>query len=138
MRDLEASLRQFGEFLLKGQLVRQSAAPHVVRWVRRFLPRQASDEPLADQVRRFCDDLERHGGVEDWQVGQAEQALRIYFVNFLARPDWHRRPASAVVDEQGGTRPLAAQHRSTACTRSKRQLLKRAAGSCAESYSTKH
>ena len=60
------------------QLVRQSAAPHVVRWVRRFLSRQASDEPLADQVRRFCDDLERHGGVEDWQVRQAEQALRIY------------------------------------------------------------
>jgi len=108
MRELEASLQQFGEFLLKGQLVRQSAAPHVVRWVRRFLSRQASDEPLADQVRRFCDDLERHGGIEDWQVRQAEQALRIYFVNFLARPDWHRRPASTVVDEQGGTRPLAA------------------------------
>jgi hypothetical protein len=52
MRELEASLQQFGEFLLKGQLVRQSAAPHFVRWVRRFLSCQASDEPLADQVRR--------------------------------------------------------------------------------------
>ena len=65
MRELEASLQQFGEFLLNGQLVRPSAAPHFVRWVRRLLSRQASDEPLADQVRRFCDDLERHGGVED-------------------------------------------------------------------------
>ena len=39
---------------------------------------------------------------------QAEQALRIYFVNFLDRPDWHRQPASAVVDEQGRADPLAA------------------------------
>jgi hypothetical protein len=43
MRELEASLQQFREFLLKGQLVRQSAAPHVVRWGRRFL-----DDPLHD------------------------------------------------------------------------------------------
>ena len=39
---------------------------------------------------------------------QADQALRIYFVNFLKRTEWHRRPASTVVDEQGGTSPLAA------------------------------
>lgn len=93
MRELEASLQQFGEFLLKAQLVREKAAPYCVRWVRRFLTRPASDEPLADQVLRFCEELERHGGCEDWQLRQAEQALRIYFVNFLQRTDWHRRPA---------------------------------------------
>lgn len=94
MRETESSLQQFGEFLLKRQLVRQSAAPYFVRWVRQFLARPASDEAVADQVRHFCDDLERAGGVLDWQVRQAEQALRIYFVNFLDRTDWHRRPAS--------------------------------------------
>jgi hypothetical protein len=36
MRDVESSLQAFGEFLLKGQLVRQNAAPYFVRWVRRF------------------------------------------------------------------------------------------------------
>ncbi len=41
-----------------------------------------------------------------WLV--AIQALRTYFVNFLKRTDWHRRPASTVVDEQGTTSPLAA------------------------------
>ncbi len=55
MREAESSLQQFGEFLLKRQLVRQSAAPYVVRWVRQFLAREASDEPMADQVRHFCD-----------------------------------------------------------------------------------
>jgi integron integrase len=107
MRELEASLQQFGEFLLKAQLVKEKAAPYCVRWVRRFLSRPASDEPLADQVRRFCEDLER-SRCEEWQVRQAEQALRIYFVHFLKRTDWHRPPASTVIDERGHASPLAA------------------------------
>ena len=107
IREIESSLQPFGELLLRGRLVRENAAPHCVRWVRRFLTRKASDEPLADQVRRFCEDLERKGRVQEWQVRQAAQALRMFFVNFLKRTDWHRRPASAVVDEHGGTNPLA-------------------------------
>ena len=108
MRELEASLQQFGEFILKAQLVKEKAAPFCVRWVRRFLTRPASDEPVADQVRRFCKDLEHEGVWQDWQVRQAEHALRISFVNFLQRTDWHRRPVSTVVDEDGRTNPLAA------------------------------
>lgn len=107
MRELEASLQQFGEFILKARLVRETAAPYCVRWARQFLSRPASNEPLATQVQQFCEELERHG-CEDWQVRQAEQALRIYFVNFLQRTDWHKRPASAIVDDQGRTSPLAA------------------------------
>ena len=108
MRELEASLQQFGEFLLKAQLTTEKAAPYCVRWVRRFLTRPASGEPLADQVQRFCEELERRGTYADWQVRQAEHALRIYFVNFLRRTDWHRPPQSTIVDEQGRTSPLAA------------------------------
>ena len=105
MRETDSILQQFGEFLLKEQLVREKAAPWFVRYVRQFLARPASDEPLADQVRRFCEDLERTNGVEEWQVRQAEHALRIYFVNFLDRTDWCQRPASSVVDEKGRTNP---------------------------------
>ncbi len=95
MRETESSLQQFGEFLLKRQLVRQSAAPYFVRWVRQFLARPASDEAVADRVRHFCDDLERAGGVLDWQVRQAEQAVRM--------PDTHvvrelRNPARSPAD----------------------------------------
>ena len=66
---------------------------HCVRWVRRFLERPACNEPLADQVLRFSEDLERGGACPDWQVRQAEQAVRMYFVNFLQRTDWHRQGA---------------------------------------------
>lgn len=76
--------------------------------MRRFLTRAASDGALADQARRFCEDLEREGIWQDWQVRQAELAVRIYFVNFLQRSDWHRRPASTVVDEDGRTNSLTA------------------------------
>ena len=65
MRGLDTSLQQFGEFLLRPRLVREKAAPHCVRWVRPLLMWQASDEPLADQDRRFCEDLERNGRVQD-------------------------------------------------------------------------
>jgi len=108
MRDAESTLQQFGEFLLKRELVRPKAAPFFVRYVRLFLARPASDEPLMDQVRRFCDDFERTGHAEDWQVRQAEQALRIYFVNFLNRTDFNRQAPSPVVGADGATQPLAA------------------------------
>jgi hypothetical protein len=108
VRELKASLQQFGEFLLKAHLVKEKAAPFCVRWVRRFLTRPASSKPLADQVRRFCEELEGLGTYADCQIDQAGHALRIYFVNFLHRTDWHRQPRSAIVDEQGRTSPLAA------------------------------
>jgi integrase len=111
MRELESSLQRFGEYLLRAQLVREKARPYFVRWVRQFLSRPATDEPLADQVRRFCEGLERSGRCQDWQVRQAEQALRVYFVNFLDRPEWHRQPASAVLDDQGRIDTMAALQR---------------------------
>jgi integron integrase len=100
-------LQSFGEYLLKSQIVRPNAAPYFVRWVRRFLGRPASNEPLVDQVRRFCEDLERHGGIQDWQVRQADQALRIYFVNFLKRADWQKQPGAGA-DPPDTTHPLTA------------------------------
>jgi len=108
MHGLETTLQEFGEFLLKSKLAREKAAPYIVRWVRRFLSAPASEPLLADQVRRFCEELERSGRHEDWQVRQAEHAVRIHFVNFLGQTDWHRQPSRGIVDEGGGVDPLAA------------------------------
>lgn len=101
------TLQQFGTFLLKGRLVKQQAAPYCVRWVRRFLMRPASNDPLPDQVCRFCEDLERDG-CHDWQVRQAGQALRIYWVNFRQTTEWQQQPAPGVTGNQSQTDPLAA------------------------------
>jgi hypothetical protein len=78
MRSLEVSLQEFGEFLLTSKLVREESAPFVVRWVRRFLPATASEGPLADQTRGFCEEPERSGRCEDWRVRQAERQGEVF------------------------------------------------------------
>lgn len=102
MRESETCLKPFFEFLLRGRLVKEQAAPHCVRWVRRFLQRAASNEPLADQARPFAEDLEREGRPPEWQVRQAEQAVKMHFVNFLQRTDWHRPAATGTVHPEPG------------------------------------
>jgi integron integrase len=62
---------------------------------------------LADRAREFCEELERGGRCQDWQVRQAEQAVRIYFVNFLGRTDWRSRPVGATGEERENADPLA-------------------------------
>ena len=104
MRETESILQQFGEYLLQRRLVREREAPHCVRWVRRFLSRPATDEPPADRVRRFCEELE--GGCADWQVRQAEQALGIYFRQFLGRTDWLEPAAAKGKRGPEGVEPL--------------------------------
>jgi len=94
MRELETSLQQFAEFLLRTRLAKPNTAPYLVRWVRHFLARPATDIPLADRVEQFCESLEREGRFVDWQIRQANQALRIYFLNFLKRPDWNQSVAA--------------------------------------------
>lgn len=108
MRDREATLQAFGEFLLRAKLVSHKAAPYCVRWVRQFLARPAQDSSVADQVRSFCEALEREGRWQDWQVQQAEHALHIYFVNFLKNIEWDRPPTPTAIDAAGGVNPLAA------------------------------
>jgi integron integrase len=108
VRELETTLQQFGEFLLRARLVNEKAAPHCVRWVRRFLARPASTEPLADQVRQFAEELEHSGRWQDWQLRQAQHALQIYFVNFLRRTDWRRQTETVVSSEDQAANPLTA------------------------------
>ena len=98
-RDTESQLQQFGEFILKKRLARESSARFIVGWVRRFLHRPAVDGPLVDRVRRFCEDLARDGRTQDWQVRQAEYALRIYFISFLERTDWSQHSVYPVAGQ---------------------------------------
>ena len=59
MEELEASLQQFGELILQGAVGHREARAVCVRWVRRVLTQPASDEPLADQVRRSATSWKR-------------------------------------------------------------------------------
>lgn len=110
-QELESQLQQFGEYVLRKRLVRQSAAPYVVGWVRRFLTRPADGRSLADRVRAFCESLERTGKAPDWQVRQADESLRIYFLHFLDRPDWNQPQDDVPADPAGRVDILQALER---------------------------
>ena len=92
--ELESSLQQFGEFLLKAQLVRETVALHFVRRVRRFLPRPALDEqgrtsPLA-------------------ALEQSRTRLRTRHYPYRTQcpyAGWVRRFLTDVAEQQGGPHP---------------------------------
>jgi integron integrase len=109
MSDEENTLSQFGEFLLKANLLEEKKARFHVRWVRRFLAQPAHEtETVGDQVRRFREELEASQRYADWQVDQAERAVRLYFVNFLKRTDWNVCSAGRAIDKEGRVERLAA------------------------------
>ena len=59
----------------------------MVHWVRKFFGFQVQ-EPVKiswiDKVPLILDELKASGSYQDWQIRQADQAVRLYFVNFLA------------------------------------------------------
>ena len=110
-KDIERGLADFGEFLLRERIVHSAHAPFHVKWVRRFLERDEpqAGEALQDRVRRFCEDLERAAWATEWMVKQAEQAIRLYFLNFLKVTDWRKPERLAQVqDAEGQVNPEAA------------------------------
>ena len=108
MLELESELQKYGEFLLKANLVPERMAPFFVRWVRWFLKYGGSEASLAERMDRFCANLEQSGRWKDWQIAQAERAVRVYFVNYLKQTDWNKRPESKVWDTEGRVDGLAA------------------------------
>lgn len=68
--------------------VRPDRSPFYVNWAKdfaNFLP----EKPLTDRSRKdieaFLADLGKRRGIADWQVRQAEHALRILYEIFLSR-----------------------------------------------------
>ena len=66
--------------------VRPDRSPFYVRWVKDF-DNFLKDKPLKDRSRKdieaFLSDLRKRQGIADWQVRQAEHALRILYEIFL-------------------------------------------------------
>jgi hypothetical protein len=70
---------RFEQFLVSNGAVQQKQIPYYVKWVRNCytICKSPEDKILsAEQKKQFLDMLENSR--EDWQVKQAEQALRLY------------------------------------------------------------
>ena len=104
LKDKELALADFGTYILQGRIVPEHQAPHYVRWVRRFLDfdNPKPGQSLRDRVQIFREQLESDPRWTEWHVGQAINALRLYFLNYLKSEHWQtRNDVAKLRDEQG-------------------------------------
>jgi hypothetical protein len=76
----------FGEFLLKTAIVPEDKEKFIVVWVRKFFSVREKwpDFPWHEQLGFFLRELDT-SGFQPWQLRQADQAVRIYFSNYLGK-----------------------------------------------------
>ena len=76
--DTRRLLEEFPAYLEANRLARPQHIPHLRRWAERYLAAPA-DPALApdDRLRVFMETLRQNPGVADWQVHQAEDAVRL-------------------------------------------------------------
>jgi integron integrase len=105
LNDNENQLSAFGEFLLRNKLALSHHARYYVLWVRRFLERKPEIPPLSlsDRMDRFILDLRAEQRYADWQIEQAERAIRLYFHNFQNNTDWKATAENPVKPAEDGT-----------------------------------
>ena len=77
--------KEFGKFLLESRMVRAGKEKFMVHWVRKFFEYRQNLPNLswAEQVPLFMREMNESASYQDWQIRQADQAVRLYFNNFL-------------------------------------------------------
>ena len=82
--EIERRLSDYGDFLLKRSLVASGKETFFIHWVRKYLSKEASFKGVKwkEKLPQFLDKLATDPKVADWQIDQADQAIRLYFLNF--------------------------------------------------------
>jgi len=78
-------LPEFQDFLISRSLVSAKNAPFYAHWVSRFFAFSNINQELGFnlKVQKFLNQLKSQKKIADWQIKQAEEALRLYFHHFL-------------------------------------------------------
>jgi hypothetical protein len=65
-------------------MVREGHERYYVFWVRKFLARriEVPSASFEDRITGYLKELLGSGSYKDWQISQAEKAVRLYHVNF--------------------------------------------------------
>ena len=97
LRENEMALSEFGEFLLRKRIVPEKNARFCVKWVRQFLEQPASPAlSLDERIESFLEELRSARRCEDWQVDQAEKAVRIFFYTYQGGESASERPVARI------------------------------------------
>ena len=75
----------FGAFLLQSKIVAAGKEKYLVHWARKFFEFSQKIPSISwfEQLPLYLSELNSSGSYQDWQVRQADQAVRMYFSNFL-------------------------------------------------------
>ena len=78
-------LPEFQDFLVSRSLVPTKDAPFYAHWVSKFFAFSNRNQDLSSnlKVQKFLNQLKSQKKTADWQIKQAEEALRLYFHHFL-------------------------------------------------------
>ncbi|NOR24111.1 MAG: integron integrase [Desulforhopalus sp.] len=79
----------FGIFLLESKFVPPGKEKFLVHWTRKFFQycNELPNIAWPKQLPLFLEHLNASEGFEDWQIRQADHAVRLYFNNFLSPKD---------------------------------------------------
>ena len=81
----ERILPEFQDFLISRSLVPEKNVSFYAHWVSKFLAFSNRNEglELGLKVQRFFNHLRLQKNISDWQIKQADDALRLYIHHFL-------------------------------------------------------
>ena len=81
----EEVLPEFQKYLLTRKLVKEKKVPFYAYWASKFLSFSNNNEEIGVELRvnKFLDRLKKQKNISDWQIQQADEALRLYIGNFL-------------------------------------------------------
>ncbi|MFO7821821.1 MAG: integron integrase [Lentisphaeria bacterium] len=82
----ELDLTPVSQFIEQRNLVPEKYRRYYLHWIRRFLQTPAANNPALskdDSLRGYVQELNQDVKVEDWQVEQAERAVKLYLYTYL-------------------------------------------------------
>jgi len=104
---MDQILPQFQKFLAERKLAAENQIPFYAGWASKFIRfsngRQSTPPEL--KIQLFLDDLRKNLKIQDWQVAQAENAVKLYVNHFL--PKKPNAPAAETQKENQHTFPSA-------------------------------
>lgn len=74
----------FGKFLLESRLIAPGKEKYMIHWTRKFFEYRLQHPQLrwSDLLPLYLKELNIAASYKDWQIRQADQAVRLYFINF--------------------------------------------------------
>jgi hypothetical protein len=96
-------LTGFEDYIVRNRLVSARYVPYHRLWAERWLAfaGPAAGEDAASARRRFLEHLSQDGRTADWQVRQADDAVKLYLWNYLPAVREAQQPTAAAAVQVG-------------------------------------